>query len=75
MKSGGWIRRLDEIIDSLRGSPDPLGLMPRAIQLRQQLQKVTSQPSDDITYDMMHASGNVRQSKQRFWNRILSEYV
>lgn len=70
VESSGWIRRLDEIIDSLRGSPDPLGLMPRAIQLRQQLQKVTSQPSDDITYDMMHASGNVRQSKQRFWNRI-----
>ena len=69
-ESSGWVSHLDDIIDDLKGKPDPLNLLPKAIALRKQLGQVASRPADDISYDMQHAAGSQTQSKERFWNKI-----
>lgn len=69
-ESSGWVSHLDDIIEDLKGKPDPLNLLPKATALRKQLGQVSSQPADDISYDMQHAAGTPAQSKERFWNKI-----
>jgi hypothetical protein len=69
-ETSGWVSHLDDIIDDLKGKPDPLNLLPKATALRKQLGQVSSRPADDLSYDMQHAAGSPAQSRERFWNKI-----
>lgn len=69
-ETSGWLSHLDDIIDDLKGKPDPLNLLPKATALRKQLGQVSSRPADELSYDMQHSAGSPSQSKERFWNKI-----